>query len=191
MQRRVNFLGQFPADSRNCCQLVNPGIGDSLQAAKTGNQCLAPLGSDAADLFQARTARSLATPRAMPGNGKAVCLVTDFLNQMQGGMFRGNCNGSRPSAKTSVSRPGLRAFALGDAEHRQVDRPSSASAAAAAMPTWPCRRRSGSASARRRRRSAAFRNGAGPPAGWLRSRHRAGISLMLKRRYSDLRMPFP
>jgi len=65
MQRRVNCFGQFPADTRNCGQLVNPGIGDALQAAEMSNQGLAPLGSDTGDLVQSGSPSRLAALRPM------------------------------------------------------------------------------------------------------------------------------
>ena len=77
-----------------------------LQAAEMRQQPLAPLGADAADLLQRRGHARLAAARAVAGDGEAVRLVADRLDQVQAGIVarKPDAASSRPRRSAAPAR---------------------------------------------------------------------------------------
>jgi len=83
VKRIVNLLGQRPVDTLDPGQVLDAGPGHLADAAQLLQQLLAPPRSDPGNLLQRRGGPRAGTPLAMPGDGEAVGLVPDLLDQVQ------------------------------------------------------------------------------------------------------------
>ena len=82
MQCIVYLLCQLFADAGHTCEIVHPCPTDFLQAAKVGEDGLAPFRSQAFDVFQYGAIAFFAPPRTMPGNRETMRLVANLLNKV-------------------------------------------------------------------------------------------------------------
>src|SRR5690554_6748315 len=83
MQGAMNRLGQGVADAGHPGQLLAAGLPDALQAAEEAQQLPAALGAHAEDALQGGGAPNLVAAGAVAGDGEAVSLVADMLDQVQ------------------------------------------------------------------------------------------------------------
>ena len=77
-------------------------------------------GPDGADVLQARGGARLAAPRAVPGDGEAVGLVADLLDEVQRRMVRRQAPRALLARHEELLEAGLALLALGHADHRDV-----------------------------------------------------------------------
>jgi len=78
-----SFLSQFAADAGHTTQIFDARIRNTLQSAEMPQQFAATFGTDARDTFQRRFAAFFVAARGVTGDGEAVRLVADVLDQMQ------------------------------------------------------------------------------------------------------------
>src|SRR5690554_7843831 len=79
----MNRLGQGVADAGHPGQLLAAGLPDALQAAEEAQQLPAALGAHAGDALQGGGAPNLVAASTVAGDGEAVSLVADMLDQVQ------------------------------------------------------------------------------------------------------------
>ena len=77
-------LRQFAADAVHPGDVLDPGPGQAAHAPERLQQLLPPLGADPADLLQDRGGAGLGPALAVAGDGEAMGLVADLLDQVHG-----------------------------------------------------------------------------------------------------------
>ena len=83
MQRLENCFGQFSANARHRCELIDSCIPNALQAAEMHQQGFSPLWADAFDRIKLRPLARFTASCAVPKNSETVRFITDFLDQMK------------------------------------------------------------------------------------------------------------
>ena len=83
VKARIDPPGQFATDARHLAQIFDAGSGDTLKPAEMLDQQLALFGTDALDTLERRGIAGTRTALTVAGDGKAMRLVADPLDQMQ------------------------------------------------------------------------------------------------------------
>src|SRR3954465_14496412 len=110
----MNALGERAADACNLADLIDAGRDQALQPAEMCKQLLPPLGTDAVDALQNRGAARTPAPVAMAGDGEAMRLVANLLDQVQARMIRRKPQRLIAPGDDQLLEPGLALFALSD-----------------------------------------------------------------------------
>ena len=85
MQRLIDGLRKLVADAMHFLEIFDAGAGNTLQSAELAQQLPAFAGPETRDGFQYRFPACFGATMAMTGNRKTMRLVTDSLDEMQGG----------------------------------------------------------------------------------------------------------
>ena len=83
MEVIVDSLRERPADAMHLGQIRHACLTDALQPTELPEQGAPALGAQAIDGFQGRCHPGRRPALAMPGNGEAVGLVPDLLDEQQ------------------------------------------------------------------------------------------------------------
>ncbi len=83
LQVVFDALGDFRGDTRRGGQLLEGGLADGLQRAKVAEQPLAARRADAGDFIQHGGHAEFGALLAVGGDGKAVGLVADALDEVE------------------------------------------------------------------------------------------------------------
>src|SRR4051794_4456742 len=112
----MNALGERSAHAGHLADLVDTGRDQALQPAEMRQQLLPPLGADAVDALQNRRAARTTAPVAMAGDGEAMRLVTNLLDQMESGMIGGETQRLLATGDDQLLEARLALFTLGNAD---------------------------------------------------------------------------
>ena len=115
MQGPINFLRQFSADTLDQRKRVDPGIAHALQSAEVLQQHFAAFGADVGNVFERGMEPCFAAFCAVPGDGEAVGLVADTLNEVKPWVVFGEFQFSA-IGKYQRLKSWLAGFTLGHAE---------------------------------------------------------------------------
>src|SRR5215831_10567957 len=118
MELPVDLLGELAADAFDLGEVLDARAHHPFQAPEPGQQLLAPLRAHAGDALERGGGAALGAPRAVPGDGEAVRLVADVLDQVQPGMI--GRQPERTLADPQLLEPGLALRALRDADQRDI-----------------------------------------------------------------------
>src|SRR5262249_36081510 len=121
MELPEDLLGELAADALDLGEVLDARAHDALQAAEAGEKLLAPLRADSRDALERRRGAALRAPRAVPGDGEAVRLVADVLDQVQAWVVGSEPHGA--VADPQLLQAGLALRALRDADQRDVREP--------------------------------------------------------------------
>src|SRR5262245_19637327 len=88
MELPVDLFGELAADAFHLGQVLDARSHHALEPAEPGEQLPAPLRADAGDAFERRRGAALGAPRAVSGDGEAMRLFVDLLDQVQPGVVR-------------------------------------------------------------------------------------------------------
>ena len=80
----IDSLRKGPADALNPGEIRNTGLKNALQTPELAQQCAATLRSKAGNGFETGSPPNLRAALPVPGNRKAVRLIANLLNQVQG-----------------------------------------------------------------------------------------------------------
>src|SRR5690606_7910289 len=83
MQGRIDSPGERLVHALDLGDLLDPGRPQARQAAEMAQQGGAAARADAGDVFEAAGGTRLLAPAAMAGDGEAVGLVADLLDELQ------------------------------------------------------------------------------------------------------------
>ena len=80
----MDTLCQLQTDPLDPGEGFYTGTADFPESAKLPHQLLATFRSEPRNVFQSRFLSGLGTALPVPGDGKAVCFITQMLDQQQG-----------------------------------------------------------------------------------------------------------
>src|SRR3982751_5435766 len=120
MQLLVDALGEGPADPFDAGEVVNAGSKYPLQSTEMIKEPLAPPRAHRRDFLQARGRARLAAARAMAGDGEAVRLVADLLDEVQRRVIGRQALGLFLARDEGPFHAGLAPDAFGHADHAAV-----------------------------------------------------------------------
>src|SRR2546428_2961894 len=118
MELPVYLFGELAADAFDLRQVLDARADHALQPAEPRQQLPAALGADPGDALQGGSRAAPGAARTVAGDGEAVRLVADSLDQVQAGMVGRKPHRALPDPQLLETRFSLRP--LGDADQRDV-----------------------------------------------------------------------
>lgn len=83
MQESKEFFRSCPSHGRNCFKIINTCFPHLFQRSKPLPESSPPFRANPLDMIKDRNKIALSKPFPMIGNGKAMGLITDMLDEMQ------------------------------------------------------------------------------------------------------------
>src|SRR2546427_2122366 len=118
MELLVDFFRELATDPLDLRQVLDARAHDALQAAEPREQLLAAFGADPGNALQRRSGAPLGASRPVPGDGEAMRLVANPLDQVQSGVI--GRKRQRTLADPQLFEPRLPLRALGNAHQQEV-----------------------------------------------------------------------
>src|SRR5713101_7294596 len=118
MELPVDLFGELAADALDLRQVLDARADHALQPAEPRQQLPAALDADSGDALQGGSRAAPGAARTVAGDGEAVRLVADSLDQVQAGMVGRKPHRALADPQLLETRPSLRP--LGDADQRDV-----------------------------------------------------------------------
>src|SRR5712692_1763973 len=118
MELPVDLFGELAADALDLRQVLDARADHALQPAEPRQQLPAALDADSGDALQGGSRAAPGAARTVAGDGEAVRLVADSLDQVQAGMVGRKPHRALADPQLLETRLSLRP--LGDADQRDV-----------------------------------------------------------------------